>query len=140
MRTFGICLGITLAAVAIGCGSADSGPAPSLKLTGTVDTATMKLDNAKAVARAADGHVYSAYLDRSGHFALNLPTGSAYRIVIANTTRTGALKTLGHLVNGTSHGLSHRISAHTTGVVRLGTVSPTQTVEELGIGSQDIIT
>lgn len=73
-----ICLGATLVVTAIGCGSADpASSSTTMRLTGTVDRSAMKLDNAKAVAQAANGKVYSAYLDRSGHFTLDLPPNAA---------------------------------------------------------------
>jgi hypothetical protein len=125
MSILRICLGATLVVTAIGCG-APADPASSsttMRLTGTADRSTMKLDNAKAVAQAANGKVYSAYLDRSGHFTLDLPPNAAYHVSIANTTRKGQLHLLGHIVNTTSSGQTSWLGIHSSGKLPLGLVS-----------------
>ena len=125
MSILRICLGAAFVVTAIGCG-APADPASSsttMRLTGTADRSAMKLDNAKAVAQAANGKVYSAYLDRSGHFTLDLPPNAAYHVSIANTTRKGQLHILGHIVNTTSFGQTSWLGIHSSGKLPLGMVS-----------------
>jgi hypothetical protein len=109
---------VALGAIACGKGPDDGS---TLHVTGRVDGRT--LDNASALAIGSDGHTYTAYIRSSGSFALDLPTGHVYRIVIANSTANGELRTVGHLVNPTSQGTSSVIAVHEGGTWNLGTLS-----------------
>lgn len=125
MSMLRICLSATVVVSAIACGGTGD-PASSsttMRLTGTVDRSALTLDNAKAVALAANGKVYSAYLDRSGHFTLDLPPNAAYHVSIANTTSKGQLRLLGHIVNTTSFGQTSWLGIHSAGRLPLGIVS-----------------
>jgi hypothetical protein len=122
---FGTLTALAMAAVACNAPYEEKGPSSSsLEVTGTVDTALRTLDNASAVAIGSDGRTYSAYLKRSGSFKLDLPVGHVYRIIIANSTMNGELRTIGHLVNNTSDGKADEIAVKEGGKMNLGALRP----------------
>jgi hypothetical protein len=84
---------LALALVALACASKGSTDA---HVTATVDPQLRNLSNARIVA-IGGGHVFSAPILASGHFSVAVPSGSRYRLVVANTTGTGELRTIGHL-------------------------------------------
>jgi hypothetical protein len=119
----------TLGVSAIGCGSAggQSSAGDRMTLQGTVATSEMALDNARAIALSADGHAYAAYLDQNGDFSLQVPTGHAYRVVIANSLASGQHQVVGHVAIRTSRGTSTWLGARAAAKVDLGVLSGTQT-------------
>jgi hypothetical protein len=118
-------VGAIAAVGAMACGKSSDSPSASdsstLHVTGTVEG--RQLDNASALAIGSDGHTYAAYVQQSGRFALDLPVGHVYRIVFANSTASGDLRTIGHLVNPTSQGSANVLAIHEAGTWNLGTVS-----------------
>jgi hypothetical protein len=127
MKAFSLGALVTLVAMTMACGKNqdDSSNSSSLHVTGSVDGRT--LDNASALAIGSDGKTYTAYIRQNGSFALDLPVGHVYRIVIANSTSTGQLRTIGHLVNVTSQGTADVIAVHEGGSLNLGQLRPTST-------------
>src|SRR6478672_426716 len=97
MKTLRLGVVAALATMAMACGKNPDSSSDTLHVTGKVDGRT--LDNASALAIGSNGKTYSAYVQRSGKFALDLPAGHVYRIVIANSTMSGQLRTVGHLTN-----------------------------------------
>ncbi len=131
MKRIGIGSVVALALAAIACGGGDKedtgSNASNLKVSGTVENAGRSLDNASAIAIGSDGRTFSAYLDRSGKFSLDLPVGHVYRIIIANGTMSGGLHPIGHLVNSTTRGNAEEISVKTGGSMNLGRLRPAGT-------------
>ena len=124
---FGTVMTLAMAAVACGTPEAPASSSSSLEVTGTVDTRLRTLDNASAVAIGSDGRTFSAYVKKNGSFKLNLPVGHVYRILIANSTMAGQLRTVGHLVNSTSSGRSDEIAVKQGGKMNLGALRPAGT-------------
>jgi hypothetical protein len=117
--------------LAIGCGNSENTGTASDALTvhGTVPRTTLLTDNAKAIAVSPAGHVYTAYLNRQGGFTLQLPTGHAYRVLIANTLPSGRHEVIGRLtLANRSTGTSAWLGARSAGNIDLG---------ELHMGSAD---
>ncbi|MDB4933503.1 MAG: hypothetical protein JWP87_475 [Labilithrix sp.] len=128
MKTmFGLGTVIALALAAVACGKAAEPSSSTLEVTGKVDTQLRTLDNASALAIGSDGRTYSAYLQKNGAFRLELPVGNVYRIIFANSTMAGELRTIGHLVNSTSAGKFDEIAVKDGGTLYLGTVRPVGT-------------
>jgi hypothetical protein len=127
MKTlFGFGTVMALAMAATACSkSADS--AATLEVTGKVDTQLRTLDNASAIAIGSDGRTFSAYIQKNGSFRLSLPVGKVYRIIFANSTMNGELRTIGHLVNSTSNGKFDEIAVKDGGTMNLGVVRPVGT-------------
>ena len=124
---FGLGTVMALSMAAVACGNspeASTTPSSSLEVTGTVDTQLRSLDNASAVAIGSDGRTFSAYVKKNGSFKLDLPVGHTYRILIANSTMAGQLRTVGHLVNKTSDGKADEIAVKTGGKMNLGALRP----------------
>jgi hypothetical protein len=125
MKTIGFGSALVLAMTALACGKpAPEASSSTLKVSGTVDRQSQALDNASAVAIGSDGRTFSAYLQRNGKFSLELPVGHVYRILITNSTMSGQLRPIGHLVNPTSRGKSHVIAVKNGGSLNLGTLRP----------------
>lgn len=122
MKALGFGTLIALAATLLACGNSTPETSKNLTITGSVDTQTLALDNASAVAVGADGRTFSAYVKRSGKFTLDLPVGQVYRIIIANSTMLGELRPIGHMVNPTSRGTSALIAVKEGGTLALGTL------------------
>jgi hypothetical protein len=112
---------------AMGCASKTDSPS-TLHITGTVGQQSSALSGPRAVATSSDGRSFSAVLTKTGQFALDVPVGSTYRIVIANATRTGQLRVVGHLVNPTTHGTTDVIAVNGAGSLALGTLRPVGTL------------
>jgi hypothetical protein len=114
--------------LAIGCSTGDK-TSDALTVRGSVPQSTLLTDNAKAIAISPAGHVYTAYLNRSGDFTLQLPTGHAYRVLIANTLPSGRHEVVGRLtLANRSSGTSQWLGARSAGTINLG---------ELHTGSAD---
>jgi hypothetical protein len=125
MKTlFGFSTVVAFAMAAVAC-SNDYAEAPStLEVTGRVDTQLRAHDNATAVALGSDGRTYSSYIQTNGSFRLTLPVGNVYRIIFANSTMSGELRTIGHLVNETSSGKTDEIAVKEGGKLDIGSVRP----------------
>ena len=95
----------------------------TLKLTGALP-GLRNPKSARAMAITSDGRSYSAPLNARSVFTLDLPTGRAYRVVIAHANARGDLSVDGHLVNRTSHGIRAWIGLRAAGAIDLGRVSP----------------
>ena len=121
----GACVGVVALAAMIGCGGADPSPTgtTALKLQGTVSPGARRLDNARAIAVTRSGKAYWSYLDARGHFALTLPKGVSYRVLIANARAAGGKHIVGHLAIATSAGSSKWIGVHAGGALDLGTLA-----------------
>lgn len=134
MKTlFGFSTAIALALSAVAC-SHDYAEAPStLEVTGRVDTRLRALDNASAVAVGSDGRTYSSYIQTNGSFRLSLPVGNVYRILFANSTMAGELRTIGHLVDTTSSGKSDELAVKEGGTLDIGTVRPAGSASAGGV-------
>ncbi len=115
---------LALAMTALACGKPAPEASSTLKVSGAIDTRSQSLDNASAVAIGSDGRTFSAYLQRNGRFTLELPVGHVYRILIANSTMSGQLRPIGHLVNPTSRGKADVIAVKKGGSLNLGTLRP----------------
>jgi hypothetical protein len=124
---FGTVTALAMAAVACSSPEVATPSSSSLEVTGTVDTALRSLDNASAVAIGSDGRTFSAYVQKNGSFKLDLPVGHTYRILIANSTMAGELRTIGHLVNKTSDGKTDEIAVKEGGKMKLGALRPAGT-------------
>jgi hypothetical protein len=132
---FGLVGGVMVAAG--GCGS---GETASIHVSGTVDPEARRLTGARAVATATSGRTYSAAIARSGRFALELPVGTTYRLVIANRTRSGQLRVVGHLVNPSALGTLHVIAVRREGELSLGRLRPAGASGPPAAGSSGIRT
>ncbi len=119
---FGSVLAFAMTVLACGKGTPDS--SSTLKVTGSIDTNSRSLDNASALAIGSDGRTFSAYVQKTGRFTLELPVGHVYRIIIANSTMRGELRPIGHLVNTTSKGKADVIAVKDGGSLNLGTLRP----------------
>jgi hypothetical protein len=125
MKTlFGFSTVIALAMSAVACSNSYAEAPSTLEVTGRVDTQLRTLDNASAVAVGSDGRTYSSYIQTNGSFQLSLPVGNVYRILFANSTMAGELRTIGHLVNDTSSGKSDEIAVKEGGTLNIGVVRP----------------
>lgn len=126
MKTlFGFGTVMALAMTAMACSKTpDASTSSTLEVTGTVNTRLRSLDNASAIAIGSDGRTFSAYIAKNGRFKLSLPVGHVYRIVVANSTMAGELRTVGHLVNPTSAGKADVIAVKRGGKLNLGTLKP----------------
>lgn len=128
MKTlFGFGAVMALAMTSLACGKSAEPPPSTLEVTGKVDTRLRTLDNASAVAISSDGRTYSAYIQKNGTFRLSLPVGHVYRVIFANSTMAGELRTIGHLINTTSSGKFDQIAVKEGGTMSLGTVRPVGT-------------
>lgn len=138
MKTlFGYGTVMALAMAAVACGkSSDESKSSTLEVTGTVNTQLRTLDNASAVAIGSDGRTFSAYIEKNGRFKLALPVGHVYRVVIANSTMQGELRTVGHLVNPTSTGKADVIAVKEGGKLNLGKLTPAGAVPSNGLKTQ----
>lgn len=123
MKNLGLGLVAAVAMASIACGSSPSSE-NTLHVTGAVSAKTRSLDNARAMAFSSDGHVYSAFLTKTGKFKLDLPVGHVYRIAIANGTSSADLRIIGHVMNTTTNGDSPVIAVHEGGNLALGTLTP----------------
>lgn len=112
-----------LGAAACGGSDATGQTTETLTVQGTVAPSARKLDNARAVAMAENGHLYWAYLDARGDFSLKLPVGQSYRVVIANQLDSVYQRAIGHVVLADSDGTSSEwLGANQSGTVDLGTL------------------
>lgn len=103
--------------------SGDPPAEPALHVTGALDARTHVVANAQAIALASDGRAFAANLTPSGRFALDLPVGHVYRIVVANASPSSDMvHTVGRVVNRTSDGPTSVIAVHEEGKVDLGMV------------------
>jgi hypothetical protein len=118
---------MALAMASVACGKSPEPSSSTLEVTGKVDTRLRTLDNASAVAIASDGRTYSSYIQKNGTFRLSLPVGKVYRVIFANSTMSGQLRTIGHLVNTTSAGRFDQIAVKEGGAIYLGSVRPVGT-------------
>lgn len=111
----------------VGCGGSDPQPlgtqSSASTIQGTVPLSARTLDNPRAIAVSATGRSYWAYLDTHGDFSINAPSGHAYRVVVANMTRSGALRTVGHLTIHTTAGAGTWLGVRQAGKLNLGTLS-----------------
>jgi hypothetical protein len=125
MKTlFGFGTVVALALSAVACSHDYAEASSTLEVTGRVDTQLRALDNASAVAVGSDGRTYSSYIQTNGSFRLSLPVGNVYRILFANSTMAGELRTIGHLVNATSSGKSDELAVKEGGKLDIGAVRP----------------
>ena len=124
MKTLGLGSVLALSMAVLACGRGTPDTSSTLKVTGSIDTQRQALDNASAVAIGSDGRTFSAYVQKTGRFTLQLPVGHVYRIIIANSTMSGELRPIGHLVNTTSRGKADVISVKDGGSLNLGTLRP----------------
>lgn len=126
MKAIAIGLGLCVTVVtAAGCGStssASSAPSKELTLSGTVSPSARKLDNARAVALSAAGKTYWAYVSPTGTFALKVPTGDAYKVVLTNARAAGGRKVVGHIVWRAVAGASSWINIEQGGAFDVGTL------------------
>jgi hypothetical protein len=107
--------GVAMIAVCGGCtigeaaGGVTTSPAPKEStaqttqlLRGSVSPEERRLQNARVMAISADRRTYTAPIDAQGNFAVKVPAGQPYQIVIANTTLSATRRAIGHLVVGAS--------------------------------------
>jgi hypothetical protein len=91
-----------LSAIAFGCGSADTSKAVVRgELSGSANTPGLR-----ALAKTDHGKFIWTDVDANGRFALSLPKGKSYRIMLARPTADGRNQIVGHLVSSTSNGKS----------------------------------
>jgi len=116
------CLGLaaTVTMLAVGCGNATSDG--NVVVRGTVSPTARRLDNARAIAMTSTGKTYWAYVDARGSFAVKVPAGQAYRLVISNQRATGGQRVIGHLMVHTSKGASRWMALGAPGTITLGTL------------------
>lgn len=128
-------LGLVMATMAC-AGTSESTASSSARVEGTV--VQRSLDNARAIAITPDGHRTWSYLDVRGHFALELPTGQSYRLLIANTLPDGSLRAIGHLSIHSSAGVGRWLDVQRGGTLDLGVLSTTgaKTAPTLGTKSE----
>lgn len=82
-------LALALSFALVGCvGSFDGSSSTERVVTGKIVTSTYQLNNPVVVAESSDHHVYVTHLMKDGSFRLQIPTGVAYRITLANSTRS----------------------------------------------------
>jgi hypothetical protein len=124
-----------------GCGAGGGGSIGSstLRLEGSVAPGARVLDDARVAAVASDGRVYWAYLDARGAFAVEVPVGGAYRVLVANARASGGQRVIGHLTIQTAHGASRWMAAPVGGILPLGALrrphaGPAATTKDLGGG------
>ncbi|MFO0664714.1 MAG: hypothetical protein U0174_12230 [Polyangiaceae bacterium] len=101
-------LGLSLMSLSVACGSADV-PAGSADTTAIVQgslVGTSNLNGLRAIAKTDSGRLIWTNVDARGHFALQLPKGQAYRILLARVAANGSSRVIGHLVLKTSQGKS----------------------------------
>jgi hypothetical protein len=111
----------------IACSGADPNPRTgtgSAALQGSIAPGTRPLDNARAVAIRQDGKKYWSYLDARGAFALALPPGFSYRLLIANARAGGGLRTIGHFVATTPNGTARWVHLAPGQTLALGAMHP----------------
>jgi hypothetical protein len=111
--------GSALFVAAGACGSPDK-TEHTMTLRGSLSSTTRPMDNTRAVAIADTGKRYWAYLSVRGTFTLKVPTGHAYRVVLANQLPGGGQVKIGHVTIAGANGPSTWISARLPGVVDLG--------------------
>jgi len=68
----------------------DSSSSAERVVTGKIDASSYNLDNPVVVAESSDHRVWITHVLRDGSFRLQLPTNVAYRLTLANSTRSGA--------------------------------------------------
>src|SRR5437773_8625142 len=69
----------------VGC----SGSVGTREVTGRLASGTYGLDNPVVVAESSNHRVFVASVSKNGSFRLTLPPGQAYRMTLANSTRSG---------------------------------------------------
>src|SRR5437667_10025646 len=69
--------------------SKTSSTSGAMTVHGPLARTSRALDNARAIAIEADGHVFSPYLDKQGHFTLKPQVGHAYRLSFGKSRRHG---------------------------------------------------
>ena len=100
--------GLSLMSLSVACGSADS-TASSGDETAVVQgslVSTTNLKDLRAIAKTDTGRIIWTNVDSQGHFALQLPKGQPYRILLARVAANGSSQVVGHLVLKTSQGKS----------------------------------
>ncbi len=106
---------IAVALCAVACGSKSSST-DTAHVTATVDPQLRNLVNARVVAVGGGGRVFSSAILATGRFSIAVPTGTRYRLVVANTTGSGELRMIGHIAITPKRG-----------AVSLGTLRPVGT-------------
>lgn len=119
MNALHLSAGILALGLVAGCGGAPS-TGGTATVTGSVSRTTRPLDNARALAIGADGRSFWAYLDAAGAFALKLPVGQSYRVLVADALAGGGQRTVGHLVVHPTTGATRWIGLRVPGTVVLG--------------------
>lgn len=122
------------ALVAIGCqGSASSGNTEGTAIVkGSVPTTARSLDNARAIAISPSGQRFSAYLDGRGSFTLTLPSGQAYRLVVANGRAGGGAAVIGHVQLRTVAGTTRWLAPAAGATLDLGALRLATTAAAMG--------
>jgi hypothetical protein len=84
-RNLRLLIGV-LVPLAAACGSSST---PTRTISGQLQAGAYHVNNPVVNAQAADHRVFFTHVNASGRFQLNVPTGTSYRLLLANTTHSG---------------------------------------------------
>jgi hypothetical protein len=129
LRTWFYAWGVAAVCVVVGCSQPNS--VGFRTLSGRVDVSAYPLDNARLVARGADGRTFATPLGRAGEFRLRLPSDIAYGLVIANSASDGSLRAISSLRWHTAAGRASTITPSSGPEIDLGLVRPASKVASL---------
>ncbi len=117
---------LAVVGLVVGCSSnTTSAPNPTTRaITGQLSTTAYALDNAVVIARSQSGRQFLGAVQANGSFRVTVPTSESYRLVVANTLKSGAFSIVSRV--SWSSGLSKVAWARlgTGTAVTLGLVHP----------------
>lgn len=128
-RWFGLAGGLAVLGLGIlACGKTeqDDSNGGELAVEGRVSQEIAIADDARAIAVGRDGRTFSTRLDGQRGFAIRVPVGQSYRVVLANPRREGGLVQVAHLslLGEAGEGRVEWLGANEAGSVDLGTLVP----------------
>jgi hypothetical protein len=100
--------------------AAACGSSTTRTVEGQLQAGAYKVNNPVVIAQSADHHTYVSHVTATGAFKLNVPTGTSYRLLLANTTTTG-YRAISRIVWPTKN---HWVQLGAGPVVYLGTLHP----------------
>lgn len=106
MNRFTWLVGASVLVGSVACGSAGSGNDNGTTAVVQGSVVATNPASLRVLAKTSTGKLIWTQADAKGHFALTLPKGQPYRILVAKTTTSGQNQIVGHLVLGTSKGKS----------------------------------